>query len=46
VPVRDAAVFEQLIPDARKIVYRDTGHLTMLERPRRFNADVRRFLEQ
>ena len=43
VPVKDAAVFEQLIPDARKIVYRDTGHLTMLERPRRFNADVRRF---
>jgi len=46
VPVKDASVFEQLIPDARKIVYRDTGHLTMLERPRRFNADVRRFLEQ
>jgi pimeloyl-ACP methyl ester carboxylesterase len=46
VPVKDAAAFEQLIPDARKIVYRDTGHLTMLERPRRFNADVRRFLEQ
>jgi pimeloyl-ACP methyl ester carboxylesterase len=46
VPVRDAAVFEQLIPDARKVIYADTGHLSMLERPARFNADVRSFLEQ
>jgi len=45
VPVRDAAAFEQLIPDARKVVYADTGHVPMLERPGRFNADLRAFLE-
>jgi pimeloyl-ACP methyl ester carboxylesterase len=46
VPVKDAAVFEELIPDARAVVYRDTGHLTMLERPARFNADVHAFLHE
>jgi pimeloyl-ACP methyl ester carboxylesterase len=46
VPLRDASAFEQLIPDARKIVYPDTGHVPMLERPVRFNADLRAFLEQ
>jgi len=46
VPLRDAAEFEWLIPNARKIVYEDTGHLVMLERPDRFNADLRAFLEE
>jgi pimeloyl-ACP methyl ester carboxylesterase len=46
VPVRDAAEFEWLILDARKIVYPDTGHMVMLERPERFNADVRAFIEE
>jgi len=46
VPVKDAAVFAQLIPDARAVIYADTGHLTMLERPARFNDDVTRFLRQ
>ena len=45
VPLRDADVFEELIPDARKIVYADTGHVSMLERPARFNQDVEAFLE-
>ena len=45
VPVRDADVFAQLIPDARKLVYPDTGHVPMLERPARFNADLRAFLQ-
>jgi pimeloyl-ACP methyl ester carboxylesterase len=45
VPVKDATLFEQLIADARKIIYADTGHLPMLERPSRFNADVGRFLQ-
>ncbi len=44
VPVRDAAVFEELIPEARSVVYKDTGHLAMMERPARFNADVDAFL--
>jgi pimeloyl-ACP methyl ester carboxylesterase len=46
VPLRDAAEFEWLIPQARKIVYEGTGHLVMLERPARFNADLRAFLEE
>jgi pimeloyl-ACP methyl ester carboxylesterase len=46
VPVKDATVFEQLIPDSRKVVYTDTGHLTMLERPARFNRDVHAFLHE
>ncbi len=44
VPLRDADEFERLIPDARKVVYADTGHVPMLERPERFNADVAGFL--
>ena len=31
---------------ARKIVYADTGHVSMLERPARFNQDVRAFLQE
>jgi pimeloyl-ACP methyl ester carboxylesterase len=46
VPLKDASVFEELIDDARKIVYTDTGHLTMLERPARFNDDVHAFLQE
>jgi pimeloyl-ACP methyl ester carboxylesterase len=46
VPLRDADEFVRLIPDARKVVYADTGHVPMLERPDRFNADVRAFLEE
>jgi len=46
VPLRDAAEFEWLIRRARKVVYEDTGHMVMLERPERFNADLRAFLEE
>ena len=46
VPLKDASVFEQLIPGSRKIIYKDTGHVTMMERPARFNEDVRAFLEE
>jgi pimeloyl-ACP methyl ester carboxylesterase len=46
VPLRDAAEFEWLIPNARKLVYPGTGHLVMLERPARFNADLRAFLDE
>jgi pimeloyl-ACP methyl ester carboxylesterase len=45
VPVRDASEFAWLIPDARQVLYPDTGHMVMLERPERFNADVRAFIE-
>lgn len=45
VPPRDAEVFERLIPTARKRLYPDTAHVPMLERPNRFNADLRAFLD-
>ena len=46
VPLRDADVFAQTIPNARKIVYPDTGHVPMIERPARFNADLRAFIDE
>jgi pimeloyl-ACP methyl ester carboxylesterase len=46
VPVRDAWMFGELIPDARVVVYEDTGHVAMLERPAAFNALVEAFLEE
>jgi pimeloyl-ACP methyl ester carboxylesterase len=46
VPVRDADVFERLIPDARKVVWDDTGHVAMLERPTRFNQLLLDFLAE
>jgi len=46
VPVRDADVFEELIPDARKVVFEDTGHVAMFERPERFNRLLLDFLAE
>jgi pimeloyl-ACP methyl ester carboxylesterase len=46
VPVRDADVFEQLIPDSRKVVFEDTGHVAMLEQPDRFNRLLLDFLAE
>ncbi|HEX5924338.1 MAG TPA: alpha/beta hydrolase [Baekduia sp.] len=44
VPARDAWEFGKLIPGARVVVYEDTGHLSMLERPVAFNALTQEFL--
>jgi pimeloyl-ACP methyl ester carboxylesterase len=44
VPVRDADEFEKLIPNSRKVIYEDTGHVPMFERPAQFNALVEEFL--
>jgi len=45
VPVDDAQRFVELIgPNARKVVFEDTGHVPMLERPSRFNATLEAFL--
>jgi pimeloyl-ACP methyl ester carboxylesterase len=46
IPVRDAHEFGRLIPDARVIVWRDTGHVAMLERPGAFNALVDGFVAE
>jgi pimeloyl-ACP methyl ester carboxylesterase len=45
VPVRDAYEFERLIgANAHAVVFEDTGHLSMLERPSRFNKLLADFI--
>jgi 4,5:9,10-diseco-3-hydroxy-5,9,17-trioxoandrosta-1(10),2-diene-4-oate hydrolase len=44
ITVKDADVFAELIPDSRKVIFEDTGHLSMLERPAAFNALLHDFL--
>lgn len=44
--VRDADVFAELIPNSRKVVFDDTGHMSMLEHPERFNPLLEQFLAE
>lgn len=44
VPVRDADEFQRLIPDSRKVIFEETGHAPMLERPESFNRHLLEFL--
>jgi pimeloyl-ACP methyl ester carboxylesterase len=46
IPVRDANEFERLIPDSRKVVMRETGHIPMAERPQAFNDLLMDFLAE
>jgi pimeloyl-ACP methyl ester carboxylesterase len=46
VPVRDADEFARMIPDARKVVWPQTGHTAMLERPAAFNRLLDAFLSE
>ncbi len=46
ISVRDADVFAELIEDSRKVIFEDTGHMAMLERPRTFNALLETFLAE
>jgi pimeloyl-ACP methyl ester carboxylesterase len=46
VPVRDAELFAELIPGSRKVIFEDTGHAAMLERPAAFNALLEDFLDE
>lgn len=46
IPVRDADEFARLIPGARKVVWPETGHMPMLERPAAFNALVDAFVAE
>ena len=46
IPVRDADVFAELIPGSRKVIFEDTGHMAMLERPAAFNALLADFLAE
>ena len=44
ISVADADVFADLIPNSRKVIFSDTGHMAMLERPAAFNALLEAFL--
>jgi pimeloyl-ACP methyl ester carboxylesterase len=46
VPARDADEFARLIPNSRKVIWPETGHVAMLERPEAFNALVQAFLAE
>ncbi len=46
IPVRDASVFEELIPSSRKVIFEGTGHMAMLERPTAFNELLNEFVEE
>jgi pimeloyl-ACP methyl ester carboxylesterase len=46
VPARDADEFARLIPNSRKVVWPETGHVAMLERPAAFNALLGAFLAE
>jgi pimeloyl-ACP methyl ester carboxylesterase len=45
-PVEDAHEFERLVPQSRKLVMEDTGHVPMLERPIAFNRALLEFLAE
>jgi pimeloyl-ACP methyl ester carboxylesterase len=44
--VADADVFAESIPNSRRVIFEDTGHMAMLERPAAFNALLREFLSE
>jgi pimeloyl-ACP methyl ester carboxylesterase len=46
IPVKDAHEFERLIPDSRKVVMKETGHIPMAERPGTFNDVMMDFLAE
>ena len=46
IPVKDAQEFERLIPDSRKVVMKDTGHIAMAERPGTCNDLMMDFLAE
>jgi pimeloyl-ACP methyl ester carboxylesterase len=46
IPVADASVFEELIPNSRKVIFEDTGHVAMLERPASFNELLGEFIAE
>jgi pimeloyl-ACP methyl ester carboxylesterase len=46
VPVADADEYERRIPDARKVVFDETGHMPQLERPGEFNDCLMSFVDE
>lgn len=43
--VRDADEYERLIPNTKKLLMRDTGHVPQVERPEAFNRELLEFLD-
>lgn len=43
--VRDADEYERLIPNTKKLLMRDTGHVPQVERPEAFNSELLEFLD-
>jgi pimeloyl-ACP methyl ester carboxylesterase len=43
--VHDADEYERLIPNTKKLVMRDTGHVPQIERPTAFNSELLEFLD-
>src|SRR4051794_20078528 len=46
VPESDAGEFERLIDGSRKVIFEDTGHMAMIERPQTFNDCLVEFLAE
>ena len=46
VPLADADEYVRVIPNARKVVFEDTGHSPMMERPQTFNDMLVAFLAE
>ena len=46
VPVEDAGEYERLMPNARKVVLENTGHVPMIERPQTFNDLLVEFMNE
>jgi pimeloyl-ACP methyl ester carboxylesterase len=46
VPVSGAYQYEQLIPGSRRVIFEETGHVPMLERPATFNALLDEFFSE
>jgi pimeloyl-ACP methyl ester carboxylesterase len=46
ISVGDADAFARLIGNSRKVVFEDTGHMAMLERPAAFNTLLKEFLSE
>jgi pimeloyl-ACP methyl ester carboxylesterase len=46
VPVGGAYEYERLIPGSRRVIFEDTGHVPMIERPAAFNQLLEEFLTE
>ena len=46
VPVGGAYRYERLIPNTQRVIFEDTGHVPMIERPALFNRVLEDFLAE